>query len=129
MTVYPQPVTRDGREVLFSSLGSGGGSGIFLHDGGNSIALRSTSLATIAFETFRSLFLKLDCEGAEGEIIGWICAHKSTLPPDIIIACEYHHWCPIPLAEIIRELRAYEFSVEEKILFDETYLFASSGQS
>ena len=129
VTLHRQAVTRDGREVLFSALGSGGGSGIFLHDGGRPTALRSTSLATIDFRPFHSLFLKLDCEGAEGEIVEWICANLATLPAKIVIACEYHHWCPVPHRDIVRALREARFRVEEKTLFDESYLFASRDPS
>ncbi len=129
ITVHRQAVTKDGREVLFSALGSGGGSGIFLHDGGHSSTLRSTSLSSIDFRPFSSLFLKLDCEGAEGEILEWVGANQSTLPARIMIACEYHHWCPVPLAEIVRGLRDHGFAVEEKTLFDESYIFASCDHS
>ena len=125
VTVHRKAVTRDGREVRFSALGSGGGSGIFLHDGGSPTILQSASLDLVDFAPFESLFLKLDCEGAEGEIIEWVCANLPTLPARITIACEYHHWCPVPKPQMLGELRTHGFAVEERIQFDEAYFFAT----
>lgn len=125
ITVHGAAVTKDGRDVVFTRLGAGGASGIILHEGGESILLKSVSLDCVDVSGVASLFVKLDCEGAEGEIIEWICEHLAALPPVITIACEYHHWCPVPLAQIIEQLKARHFAVEHRILFDESYLYAS----
>src|SRR5438105_4889861 len=70
--VHGYPVTRDGRDVIFSRIGSGGSSGIFLQDNRDSAAvIKSVTLDRIKFADFESSFIKLDCEGAEGEIIEW----------------------------------------------------------
>lgn len=126
VTLHREAVTKDGREVTFSEHVTGGSSSIFFqHANGASRKLKSTSLAVIDFSKSKSLFLKLDCEGAEGEIIEWVCEHSTELPPRIRIAAEWHHWCPISREESIRLLRANGFVAEGQILFDESYLFAS----
>jgi len=124
--LHRMPVTKDGREVIFSARGTGGASGIFLHDEGSPVPLQSTTLGSVPFEDARSLFVKLDCEGAEGEIIDWICTHRAQLPARVQIAAEMHHWCPVPLEEIIGNLKSHGFAVREESFFDEAYLFASS---
>lgn len=127
VVLHTAPVTKDGRRVVFSHLGSGGSSGIFLQEGRTgSVDLQSVSLAEIDFGQFNSAFIKLDCEGAEGEIIEWICANLGKLPRQIAIACEYHHWCPVPQHEIVRTLNAHGFVAEQKALFDEPYIFAAT---
>ena len=128
VTLHRKAVTKDGREVVFSQLGAGGASGIILQGDGPSIRLESVSLDCIDFTPARFLFIKLDCEGAEGEIIEWICANLSHLPPRIEVACEYHHWCPIPQEQLIALLRDHEFQAEPRTLFDESYLFATREQ-
>ncbi len=99
IVLHRAPVTKDGREVIFTELGAGGASGIILHEDGRAIPMKSVSLGALDFSGTRSAFIKLDCEGAEGEIIEWICANVSNLPSRIDLACEYHHWCPIPRDE------------------------------
>ncbi len=123
--LHRQAVTKDGREVIFSDLGTGGASGIFLHEGGRSTTLQSVSLDCIDFSAASSLFVKLDCEGAEGEILAWICANLSTLPRRISLACEYHHWCPVPFDQLLHLLRSHDFEAVHRSPFDESYIFAS----
>jgi FkbM family methyltransferase len=125
--VYDTAVTKDGRDVIFSQLGAGGSSGLFLHEGGNSTQIKSTSLVCVDFSQSRFLFIKLDCEGAEGEIIEWICENLAKLPPRISIACEYHHWCPVPRAQILAGLNACGFVAQGRSLFDQSYIFASKN--
>jgi FkbM family methyltransferase len=129
IVVHGHPVTKDGREVIFSHHGLGGGSGIFLHDGGELVALKSVSLDEVDFTEFDNAFIKLDCEGAEGEIIEWICENLVKLPPRITIACEYHRWCPIPRDQSLANLKAHGFSAEQKSPFDGSYIFASLDRS
>ncbi len=123
--VHRAPVTKDGRSVVFSELGAGGASGIILHDEGRAIPMESVSLDCVDFGKKSSAFFKLDCEGAEGEIIEWICANLSKLPPRIELASEYHHWCPIPLDRLLEMLRSHGFQAEHRTPHDESYIFAS----
>ncbi|MEO6871050.1 MAG: FkbM family methyltransferase [Chthoniobacterales bacterium] len=67
--VHRKAVTNDGREVLYSHFDAGGSSGIFLHGEGRVEKITSTSLDCIDFAKSASVFFKIDCEGAEGEII------------------------------------------------------------
>jgi FkbM family methyltransferase len=127
VVVHRAPVTRDGREVIFTELGAGGASGIILHENGRAVPMQSVSLSCLDFSGKESVFLKLDCEGAEGEIIEWICANLSCLPPRLLLACEYHHWCPISSDQLLMMLRAHGFQADPRTLFDESYLFASRG--
>ena len=128
VVLHRKAVTKDGREVIFSQFGAGGASGIVLQGDGPSIRLESVSLDCIDFAAAHFLFLKLDCEGAEGEVIEWICASLSRLPTKVQIACEYHHWCPLSLGDLLRLLRSHGFEAEPRTLFDESYLFAFRGQ-
>ena len=125
--LHRQAVTKDGRDVVFSQFGAGGASGIILHGDGPSTHLQSVSLGCLDFTPARFPFIKLDCEGAEGEIIEWICANLSRLPSHIMLACEYHHWCPIPLDQLLELLRAHGFKADHRTLFDESYIFAARG--
>lgn len=122
---HTNAVTKDGRDVIFSQLGTGGSSGLFFHEGGASVPIKSVSLDCVDFSRSGFLFLKLDCEGAEGEIVEWVCANVENLPPRILIACEYHHWCPIPEQQILHALIQAGFNAAGKMLFDESYIFAS----
>jgi FkbM family methyltransferase len=126
VVLHREAVTKDGREVIFSARGTGGASGIFRHDEGTQTKLQSTTLGAVSFENSRTLFVKLDCEGAEGEIIEWICRNRAHLPVSVHIAAEMHHWCPVPLGEIIQNLKFHGFEVRQETLFDEAYLFADS---
>ena len=125
ITLHRAPVTKDGREVVFSEQGAGGASGIFLHESGNHIPMQSVSLDCVNFAGKQAAFIKLDCEGAEGEIIEWLCANLASLPAKTEIACEYHHWCPIPLAQVLTLLRSSGFAAENRTPFDESYIFAT----
>ena len=89
----------------------------------------SVNLEVVDFPGSRRAFIKLDCEGAEGEIIAWICQNLPRLPASLKIACEWHGWCPIPIpmADAVALLERHEFRVETPQLFDEQYLFASRG--
>lgn len=127
VALHRKAVTKDGREVVFSQLGAGGASGIILQGDGPSTRLESVTLDCIDFTATRFLFLKLDCEGAEGEIIEWICANLSRLPSRLTLACEYHHWCPIPLHRLLEILRSHGLTAEHRTPFDESYIFASRG--
>lgn len=129
VTLHRKAVTKDSREVVFSQFGTGGASGIILQSDGPSTRLESVSLDCVDFALTRFLFVKLDCEGAEGEIIEWICANLARLPTKLMLACEYHHWCPVSLGDTIGRLRAQGFATEEKTLFDEAYLFATAERS
>jgi hypothetical protein len=51
VVLHRHRVTSDGREVIFSELGTGGSSGIFLHEGGRSNRMRSVSLNDMEFST------------------------------------------------------------------------------
>jgi hypothetical protein len=68
--------------------------------------------------------VKLDCEGAEGEIIEWICAHLTALSLRIEIT-EYHHSCPIAFERLLQLLRESGFAAEHRRPFDESYIFAT----
>lgn len=126
VTLHELAVTRDGREIQFAEQGAGGSSGIFL-PGEKTTRLPSTTLEVVDFTGVRELFVKLDCEGAEAEIIPWLCERVGLLPPRVRIGCEFHSWAPVSLAELERQLRAAGFAVQTPILFDEQYLFAERG--
>lgn len=123
VVVYRAAVTRDGREVRFLVNGDGGSSGLFL-PGEREIVMPSVSLEAVDFSGSKRMFVKLDCEGAEGEIIQWICWNLPRLPQSLKIACEWHGWCPVPMADAVALLERHEFRVETPQLFDEQYLFA-----
>ncbi len=125
--LHRAPVTKDGREVVFTELGAGGASGIILQEGGRAVPMKSVSLDGVDFSGKNFAFFKIDCEGAEGEIIEWICAHSARLPRRLRLACEYHHWCPLSSDELLAMLRNHGFKAEPRTLFDEAYLFASRG--
>jgi FkbM family methyltransferase len=121
------PLTKDGREVVFSIQGNGGSSGLFLKYGKNPKVMKSKTLDMVNFAFAKSVFLKLDCEGAEGEIIEWVSRNILDLPPRIKIACEYHPWCPVLLESAESILQHAGFICSRTVLFDESYLFAERG--
>lgn len=125
IALHNSPVTCDGRDVVFSEIGDGGSSGLFL-EGENPRPMKSVSLDCIREELLGSLsvFIKMDCEGAEGEIIPWICDNLDRLPRNISIACEYHPWTSVPIADSLALLKKAGFNTRSKVMFDEPYLFA-----
>ncbi len=125
VTLHRFAVTGDGRSITFGVNAEGGSSGIIL-PGEREITLPSITLDVIAFAGVGSALIKLDCEGAEGEIVEWIVRHRANLPARLRIACEYHHWCPLSLADLASILRGAGFSVTTPVHFDEQYLFAES---
>lgn len=129
IVLHRKAVTKDGRDAVFTVLEGGGSSGLFLHEAGRSSLIESVSLDCLDFSKSRFLFLKLDCEGAEGEIIEWVCANQEKLPPNVRIACEYHQWCPLTSDAILQSLHKCGFDAQQRIIFDECYLFASLGST
>ena len=131
ITLIESPVTKDGRTVEFhiSTNESGGNSSLFLGEVGQAVTIKSTSLDSISFATASSAFFKIDCEGAEGELIEWIAANRAKLPARVKIVCEYHHWCPTPLADLVTLLRQVHFKVETRTRFDELYIHAADTSS
>ncbi|HEX4084784.1 MAG TPA: FkbM family methyltransferase [Chthoniobacteraceae bacterium] len=123
VTLIRSPVTRDGREVRFARQDNRGASNIYTSTQ-DEVTMSSVTLDRVDFAGAKSLFLKLDCEGAEGEIIDWLIENRSKLPKSIQVAGEYHHWCPIPKAESVRKLRDAGFNVIESRIFASSYLFA-----
>jgi hypothetical protein len=84
----------------------------------------STTLSTISFGGMKSLFLKMDCEGAEGELVEWVARNEELLPPATVIAAEWHHWCPLSPDGAKALLEKKGFSVMISMAFGETYLRA-----
>ncbi len=121
--------TADGREVRFNQLTQDGSSGIFLEGDGQTTILKSVTLNVIPFASARRLFLKLDCEGAEGELIKWVTDHLGDLPPETSLVCEYHPWCEVPIARSETRLKEAGFDISREIHFDESYLFANRKES
>jgi FkbM family methyltransferase len=126
ITLHTAPVTADGRRVTFHEIGEGGSSGIYM-EGHNAVALESLSLQFLSpeFSQARSLFIKLDCEGAEAEIIPWVCNNLAFLPAKLQIIGEYHHGAPKKLEELTQILSNSHFKVTIKRRFEEVYFSAS----
>ena len=124
MTLTRAPVTCDGRDVQFARLDNRGASNIYESSPGGMETMASTTLDCVDFSGSKSLFVKLDCEGAEGEIIDWLIAHRAQLSPAVHISCEYHPWYPIPRSEAARRLRDAGFRAVESRTFGEGMLFA-----
>ncbi len=131
ISLHRAPVTADGRAVVFSEMGDGASSGLYL-EGTNAVTLNSVTLAPLLFDlsTSKSAFFKLDCEGAEGEVLPWICDHARELPDRVNVACEYHHWAPIKLPHLIGRLKQSGFKTSAPVIFGAQYLFAHrSGEN
>ena len=127
--LHRQLVTRDGRQVAFAvNVANRAASGIF-SESGSGQARPSVTLDVVPLAGAKSLFVKLDCEGAEGELIAWLCEQRERLPARVQVACEYHPWCPVPLAESSARLGRAGFAVTVVSKFGETYLFATSGRA
>lgn len=122
--VIPRPLAATSREVVFFDSG-GGGSSSYVLQGENPRTMRTTTLDEVDWSNARHLFIKLDCEGSEGEILEWIAQRHEALPPRTSIACEYHSWCPVPIANTVRRLESIGFTVRQTSKFDEPYLIAS----
>ena len=123
--LHRQPVTRDGRMVGFSvNAANPAASGIFWEPD-CARTTPSVTLDVVPLAGAKWLFVKLDCEGAEGELIEWLCEQRGRLPARVQLACEYHPWCPVPVAESCARLRRHGFVVTPVNKFGETYLFAT----
>lgn len=125
VTVIPSPVTKDGRVVEFAVIGGGGSSNIYSMGQGSKTKIQSAALSLQELSSAQRLFIKCDCEGAEGEIIEWVCARVNELPPKIQIVAEYHHWCPITPQQSLTYLNNAGFSAAWCMRFDELYLVAT----
>lgn len=123
IVIIAKPVAGSVKKVTFSDLGDGGSSG-FLLKGDKPREMETVTLNSVNWDGCFAAFIKLDCEGAEGEIINWLCANRNKLPCTIHIACEYHPWCPVAIQESINKLRSKGFLVCERKILQETYLFA-----
>ena len=129
VTVHPHVVTRDGRTVTFYPQHQPGGSGIFCQGSEKPVSLRSVTLDVVDLEAHRSLFLKLDCEGTEAELIDWMLDNQDSLPPTVHIACEWHPWCPGSLGTTLARMRAAGFVATSRELLGETYLIGERSVS
>lgn len=125
--VEQAPVTKDARIVQFSTQSTDGGSGIYLLEQGTISSIQSVTLDNIPFQSFSSVFFKLDCEGAEGELIEWIVEHRTILPRQVQVACEYHPWCPLPVGKAMELLQGLGFVAEQSCEYGEVYLFATTS--
>ena len=129
VTIIPSPVTKDARLVDFSVVGGGGSSNIFSMGQGSKKKIQSVTLNSQGLRAARRLFVKLDCEGAEGEIIEWVCDREKELPPNISIVAEYHSWCPITPQQSLQRLQDAGFTASLTTRFDELYLMATRNQT
>jgi len=121
--IVRSPVTADGREVSFHFQGGGGSSGLYDLGADRRVTMKSIALNTddLAGE---SLFMKLDCEGAEGEIVRWVAEHSRDLPAKVRIVCEWHPWCPMRPPEAIALLNQCGFQAALSERYREPYLTA-----
>lgn len=124
IVVVPHPVTRDGREVVFVKVADGAASNIFSQGEQAGTRLTSTTLSAEGLRTGDRLFVKMDCEGAEGEIVEWICDHAAALPSKMRMVAEYHPWCPVSPEKISTLLRTAGFTVRWTERFGESYFEA-----
>ena len=127
VVVTEAPVTADGREVVLYRQSNDGASNIYREGDWQTVPFVSVTLDSVPLANAGRIFIKLDCEGAEGELIGWIAASGDRVPPAVTIACEYHPWCPIPIEQSARRLNAAHFEISTESHFEETYLFAQRG--
>jgi len=119
------PVTGDGREVVIHIGDELGSASIFVMGSGQKVSMRSVSLDVVSCGQAESIFFKLDCEGVEAEVIEWMVTHRDRLPSRITLVCEYHPWCPRPVAETLQILKSGGFQAESRIEFGSMYVFAS----
>lgn len=127
VVVTQAPVTADGREVILYHQSNDGASNIYRSGDGRSVPLASVTLDSVPLADAESVLFKLDCEGAEGELIEWIAAALSQMPRKVSIACEYHPWCQVPIEESVKRLSSANFAVSVESHFSESYLFARRG--
>jgi FkbM family methyltransferase len=121
---HQEVVTSDGREVVFHTQKNKGACGLFRLGESGEESMPSTTLAQVSFAGMESLFLKMDCEGTEGELVEWVAQNEVLLPSRTVIAAEWHHWCPL-LPNKARELLEHKsFAVSIAAAFGETYLRA-----
>ena len=117
--VIPSPLTADGRDVTLVVPPERGAYSVVQK-------VKSVTLTEVPFHLATDVFVKLDCEGAEGELIEWLVENNEQLPKRVKIMCEYHHWCPQPLEDLVAKLKSVGFDdARVTSLFDETYIEAS----
>jgi FkbM family methyltransferase len=126
VNVVPKAVTRDGRKVCFTHLAEPGSGNILGVGAGPQSWLDSVTLDVVPFAESSATFIKLDCEGAEGEILDWVVANRGRLPASIRIKGEWHSWCPTPVEVLVQRLREAGFEAGFRERFGETYLWAHS---
>lgn len=124
VAVHDAAVTRDGREIEFFTPDNRGAAGLFAQSGGAPRTMRSVSLDGVDWASSRSAFVKLDCEGAEGEILEWVAEHIDMLPPALRMAAEWHPWCPMAADAAVVLLRNCGFRAWTVARFGETYVHA-----
>lgn len=117
------PVTRDARNVEFWSHTADGASGIYLPAQNASSVLSSVTLGCVPFRQHKKAFIKLDCEGAESEIVEWLVEQQTGLSDELTLACEYHQWAPRSLANTATLLTNAGWEVSTRQRFGEQYLF------
>jgi FkbM family methyltransferase len=116
--------TQDGRDVVLHLNPSPGGVSIVLMGEGPKVAMRSVTLDVVPFQKASSVFIKMDCEGAEAELVAWIVNHLELLPPRVLISGECHAWCPQPADQMIATSRQAGFQAELIPKFGATYFRA-----
>lgn len=124
VTVVPFPVTRDGRDVDFVRVAGGSASNIYGCGDAPSVRMPSRSLSVDGLTAAHRLFVKLDCEGAEGELAGWLSDHAAELPSKVGVVAEYHPWCPVNQEAISSCMQSAGFAVRWVNRFGETYFEA-----
>lgn len=121
-------VTADGRKVTLHIGNNRGSVSIVLMGEGRKVEMPSVTLDGVPFRKAKSVFFKIDCEGAEGEIIPWIIAHRDRMPPRVTLACEHHVWCPRPADDLVGALREAGFEASSGIEYGSRYIRASCGR-
>jgi len=122
VTIVPHPVTKDGRNVEFVGTGASGSANIYGTGAGLTLKSRVPTVPDIS--QVQRLFIKLDCEGAEGEIAEWVCDHLGELPRKLRLVAECHPWCPVPVETTKDRLMAAGLTAQIAVRFGEVYLEA-----
>lgn len=120
--VIADPLAGSHREVVFYDHGPGSSNCVL--PGRNPRHKTTTTLDIVECRGRARLFIKLDCEGSEGEILEWIARHHESLPPHVVLAGEYHPWCPVPISLSLERLRSAGFEAHAFRAFGGTYLRA-----